>query len=200
MSFRFRWPSPAVVIASLALLVALSGTSIAAVTAVPKNSVGTPQLKNSAVTSAKLASNAVVAAKIAANAVGAAKIAANAVTSAKVQNHTLLADDFAPGQLQPGPRGPAGPPGTIGKLTLQSASVSIGKNNSTELTVSCKSGEQAVSGGATWSDKGDLLQTLVYSGPVYNTAAHMATGWSARGRNQTKTTRTFIVQVLCGTA
>jgi hypothetical protein len=62
-------PSPAMVIACLALLVALSGTSYAKILALPVNSVGTPQLK------------------------------ANAVTSPKVRNHSLLAVDFKPGQL-----------------------------------------------------------------------------------------------------
>ena len=46
-----RRPSPATVIASLALLVSLGGTSVAAVTALlPPNSVGTLQLRNGAVT------------------------------------------------------------------------------------------------------------------------------------------------------
>jgi hypothetical protein len=83
-------PSPAMVIACTALLIALTGTSIAAVEAtVPKNSVGSAQLK----------SNAVVAAKIASNAVTSAKIASNAVTSAKVANGTLTSSDFASGVL-----------------------------------------------------------------------------------------------------
>jgi hypothetical protein len=83
-------PSPAMIIACAALLVALTGTSIAAVEAtVPKNSVGSAQLKNNAVTSAKIKSNAVAA----------AKIASNAVTSAKVQNGTLTSADFASGVL-----------------------------------------------------------------------------------------------------
>jgi hypothetical protein len=85
-------PSPALVIACAALLIALTGTSIAAVQAtVPKNSVGSAQLK----------SNAVVAAKIASNAVVSAKIASNAVTSAKVANGSLTSADFASGVLPP---------------------------------------------------------------------------------------------------
>jgi hypothetical protein len=88
------------VIACTALLIALPGTSIAAVEAtVPKNSVGSAQLKNNAVTSAKIASNAVTSAKIASNAVTSAKIASNAVTSAKVASGTLTSDDFASGVL-----------------------------------------------------------------------------------------------------
>jgi hypothetical protein len=88
------------VIACMALLVALTGTSIAAVQAtVPKNSVGSAQLKNNAVVAAKIASNAVTSAKIASNAVANAKIAANAVNAAKVQDGSLTAADFGAGEL-----------------------------------------------------------------------------------------------------
>jgi hypothetical protein len=72
------------VIASIALLVALAGTSVAAVTALPRNSVGTAQLKS------------------------------NAVVSSKVQNRSLKSVDFASGQLPRGPRGPQGQPGPAG--------------------------------------------------------------------------------------
>jgi hypothetical protein len=51
-------PSPALVISLIALFVALGGTSYAAITTLPRNSVGTPQLKNGAVTGAKLNSSA----------------------------------------------------------------------------------------------------------------------------------------------
>ena len=50
---RFH-PSPALVISLVALFVALGGTSYAAITRLPANSVGTKQIKNSAVTAAKL--------------------------------------------------------------------------------------------------------------------------------------------------
>src|ERR671939_625425 len=76
-----RRPSPALVIASLALVFALTGTGIAAVAALPRNSVGTRQLRN------------------------------NAVISSKVRNHSLLARDFRRGQLPRGPVGPACPTG-----------------------------------------------------------------------------------------
>jgi hypothetical protein len=72
------------VVASFALLVALSGTSIAAISNVPLLSVGTPQLKS------------------------------NAVISAKVKNRSLLAVDFKRGQLPKGPQGPQGPAGPSG--------------------------------------------------------------------------------------
>ncbi len=60
---RLRLPSPAFVLALVALFVALGGTTYAA-TSLPKNSVGTKQLKNSAVTSKKIKNGAVRAAKI----------------------------------------------------------------------------------------------------------------------------------------
>jgi len=89
---KARHPSPALVIASLALLVALSGTGLAAVSVmIPTNSVGTAQLKNAA------------------------------VTAPKVKTHSLLAVDFKDGQLTTlihdsskgvaGPTGPTGPAG-----------------------------------------------------------------------------------------
>ena len=77
-------------IACAALLVALGGTSIAAVSVVlPRNSVGTVQLR------------------------------ANAVTSSKVLNRSLLAIDFKTGQLPKGPTGPAGPAGSAGATVPQ---------------------------------------------------------------------------------
>jgi hypothetical protein len=53
-----RRPSPAIVISCVALAVALSGTSYA-VTALPRNSVGTAHLKNGAVNSAKVRDGAI---------------------------------------------------------------------------------------------------------------------------------------------
>lgn len=81
MRASHRRPSPAVVVATVALFVALGGTSIAAVNALPRNSVGTIQLKQ------------------------------NAVTGAKVRNGSLLRADFKRGQIPAGPRGVQGPAG-----------------------------------------------------------------------------------------
>ena len=67
-------PSPALVVALIALFVALGGTSYAAITALPTNSVGTPQLKNSAVTGRKIKNGAITAAKISPSALGAATV------------------------------------------------------------------------------------------------------------------------------
>jgi hypothetical protein len=63
-----KHPSPALVVALIALFVALGGTSYAAINSLPNNSVGTPQLKNWAVTSPKISPGAVTASKINASA------------------------------------------------------------------------------------------------------------------------------------
>ncbi|HXZ57678.1 MAG TPA: hypothetical protein VEG40_08865 [Gaiellaceae bacterium] len=84
--FARRRPSATTVIALIALAVGLGGTSYAA-TSLPRNSVGTLQLKS------------------------------NAVTSTKVKNGSLLKRDFKRGQLPAGaigPTGPAGAPGPAG--------------------------------------------------------------------------------------
>ena len=81
---RIRRPSPAMVIACIALGVALGGTGIAATVALAPNSVGTIQLKR------------------------------DSVVSAKVKNGSLLNADFKAGQLPAGKTGPAGPAGAAG--------------------------------------------------------------------------------------
>lgn len=58
MERRLRTPGPAFVISRIALFVALGGTTHAA-TSLPKNSVGTNQLKKNAVTSPKIKTGAV---------------------------------------------------------------------------------------------------------------------------------------------
>jgi hypothetical protein len=86
-------PSPSMVVAFIALLVALGGTGYAA-TQLPKNSVGSKQLKNNAVT--------------------AKKIKKGAVNSKKVKNGSLLRADFKAGQVPAGPQGLPGPKGDQG--------------------------------------------------------------------------------------
>ena len=89
-------PSASIVVASLALLIALGGTSVAAISALPKGSVTTAALHNGAVTTSKLANKAVTLAKLA--------------TSARIPGPRGLKGD--PGTKgDPGPRGSSGPIG-----------------------------------------------------------------------------------------
>jgi hypothetical protein len=112
------------VVASISLLVALGGTSVAAVNQLAANSVGTsqlksnavttPKIKNNAVNASKIAGNAVVAAKIASNAVVSAKIASNAVTNAKIANGTIQPADLSAAAKTSGPPGAPGAAGAAG--------------------------------------------------------------------------------------
>jgi hypothetical protein len=104
---RGHRPSPALVVASIALLAALSGTGIAAVANVPNNSVSTSKIKNNAVTAPKIASNAVQSAKIAGNAVNSSKIANGSIQPADLSSAAKTAGP----QGAPGPVGPTGPAG-----------------------------------------------------------------------------------------
>jgi hypothetical protein len=108
---RNHRPSPALVVASIALLAALGGTGIAAVANVPDNSVGTAKIKN----------NAVTAPKIAGNAVNSAKIANNAVTSSEIKNATIQPADLSAAAKTAGPQGPPGPTGPSGPAGASAA-------------------------------------------------------------------------------
>lgn len=79
-------------VAYLALFIALGGTGYAA-TRLPKNSVGTAQLKN------------------------------GAVTAAKVKSHSLIGADFKAGQLPAGATGPAGAQGPKGEAGAPGAAL-----------------------------------------------------------------------------
>src|SRR4051812_4326797 len=77
----------------LALFIALGGTGYAAVT-LPRNSVGSAQIKSHAVSSSDLKSNA--------------------VTSRAIKSHSVGLSDISPAARsslrgEPGPQGPAGP-------------------------------------------------------------------------------------------
>jgi hypothetical protein len=77
--FRFTAPSPALVVATAALFVAMGGTGYAAFH-LGKSSVGAKQLKNGAVTSSKIVGGAVTSSKIANGAVTKSKVNLSGVT------------------------------------------------------------------------------------------------------------------------
>jgi len=80
---RFNRPSPAMVVACVALFVALGGTAFAV------QKIGTNQIKSKAVTKKKLAKQSVASAKIVKQAVKKNKIADEAVVGEKVLDGSL---------------------------------------------------------------------------------------------------------------
>ncbi len=192
-----RRPSPAMVVACVALLVALGGTSVAAVSQLARNSVGPAQLQFAAVTSPK--------------------IRTNAVNSSKVANRSLLRADFAPGQLPAGPTGPqgpagpagpagaAGPAGVIGAITVRTAAVSVvdasidNTFNTARVERRCEGTERAISAGTSWGDDGaDLKLVTQEVEPLFN-PQNQVNGFLAVGGNDTGESSNFTVHVLCYT-
>jgi trimeric autotransporter adhesin len=100
MLSKDRLLHPATVIATVALLVALSGAGYAA------NKIGTAQLKNNAVTTPKIKNNAVSTAKIRANAVNSARLAPGAVRAADLGAGAVVGAALADGAVTGAKLGP----------------------------------------------------------------------------------------------
>lgn len=82
-------------IATLALFIALGGAAVAA--GLPRNSVGTNQLKKKAVTAAKLAPKSVISGKLGPNSVTPGNIGNGAVTTAKLAQSAVIASTIKNG-------------------------------------------------------------------------------------------------------
>ena len=195
-------PSPAMVVACLALLVALGGTSVAAVQALAPNSVGTTQLRAGAVTTPKIKTRNVTG----------SKLSLNAVTGATVANRSLSAVDFIAGSLPRGPQGAAGPAGpagaagpagTIGPISVRQASVVVagttahdGSYATQTVSVNCNPNEKAISAGTGWSDDAANRELWTQRLTPVLTGTNV-TGFRATGGNDSGNTSTFTLFVLC---
>jgi hypothetical protein len=184
---RSGFLSPATVLAGIALLVALGGTGYAAIV-LPANSVGTLQLKNSA------------------------------VTSVKVKDRTLLARDFALGQVPAGPVGPTGPAGPAGPAgatgpagaaagaIVHVTAVAASPGATTSGVAACATGQKATGGGAYLLGATTDTDHLTVSAPVvasggglFTTVADggTATGWYASMYSSGPVSRTLNIYVIC---
>jgi hypothetical protein len=127
------------VTALLALFVALGGTGYAALR-VPKNSVGSRQIKNGAVTHRKLATNAIGTNNIADGAVTTPKLANGAVNTAKLGAGAVTSPNIAAGQVgttnlaDGGVTGPKLATGAVGTANLADGAVTNGKLASNAVT------------------------------------------------------------------
>jgi len=91
------------VVSVLALIVALGGTSYAALS-LPKNSVGSKQIKKNAVTNSDVKNSAITS----------AKVKNGSLTGSDVKDHSLTGQDLAAGSIPAGPQGAVGPQGPQG--------------------------------------------------------------------------------------
>jgi hypothetical protein len=133
--------------------------------------------------------------------VGTVHLKKNAVTSAKVKNRTLLATDFALGQIPAGPPGPggpkgekgdkgdpgvAGPPGVSGRQVVQAVSV-ISSPPVKSASVACPAGKVAMGGGGQINGASGVALT--------NSLPLGTTGWQAGGAEVSPTTTNWAVTV-----
>ena len=180
------------VMSTVALMVALGGTSYAAIK-LPSNSVGPSQIKPGAV--------------------GASDIHADAVTSRTVKNQSLSAADFKRGQLPKGPTGlsgpagPAGPqgpkgdPGTPGAAGLpnvvvrRGALTNVPAGNSAIVTAECAAGERATGGGSSIS--GLAGWAVIESFPTPTVDGDTPTGWRVDATNGTGSANNLLAIVVC---
>jgi hypothetical protein len=150
------------VMATVAVFVALGGSSYAAIT---------------------LSKNSVKSKHIGKGEVRGADIAKGAVNSRKVENFSLRANDFKPGQLPAGPQGPQGVKGDAGATSVK---VRIAKGFD-KVTVNCEPGERATGGGAHSVGgfvvgQGPTSQPLAFFSPPNeppNFVGYTPTAWSA---------------------
>jgi hypothetical protein len=149
----FRRPSPAMVVALIALVLGMSGTGYALT--LPKHSIGKSQLKTNAVTSAKIKNGTIVSKDI------------NRRT-----RRALKGQIGAPGQNGPmGPRGPTGVAGHVGVSGYQVIQVkSAGDSTSFKsLYPECPAGKVLLGGGAQVSGNVSGVG-MVQSGPDFTAA------------------------------
>jgi hypothetical protein len=165
---RLRLPSPALVMAMLALLVALSGTSYAAL-ALPKNSVGAAQIRTGAVTSLKVRDGGL-----------------------QVLDLAPAARDAPKGQV--GPQGPAGPkgdkgeagPGGISGWEMVTATASSDSNSRKSMTVACPSGKRLLGGSAGAFARLDRSATELHSPQATRSATARGSARPVRSPRRTR--------------
>jgi hypothetical protein len=164
---KIRIPAPATIIASIALLAALSGTAVA----------------GGLITGAQIKDNTVSSLDLTNGNVKSIDVLNNSLTSLDVRNGTLRPVDFAPGVLKgagagpagaqgpagpqgapgpAGPQGPAGPAGPQGGPGLSGVEIVSGQtaNNSgspKSLNVSCPGAKKLIGGGARLVGQGGAV-------------------------------------------
>jgi hypothetical protein len=180
--------TPSGVVSVIALIVALGGTSYAAVS-LPRNSVGAMQVRPNAVSSAKVRDGSLMARDF-----RAGQIPAGVAGPAGAAG--------PPGLKGPaGPAGPAGPDGAaaLPKLVYRVSEISENPPGTQAYgSAVCDSGMHVVGGGVYTS--GGLDQTVNSSGPTSFTGEFHPRTWTAYVNNKATSPESFQVYAICTTA
>jgi hypothetical protein len=177
-------PSPAMVVAVTALVMAGAGTGYAAVK-LPAKSVGTPQLKNNAVTTAKLKKGSVTGTKLAPAAIDAKTLADGSIGAADVAPDTL-----GGGQINESTLGtvPSASSAGIAGLTYTMGSGPLAPHTGATVHGDCPAGLRPISGGLRVDDPSTMY--IVDGYPQGN-------GWSGNVANADDFPHGFTGFVVC---
>jgi Collagen triple helix repeat (20 copies) len=172
----------------LALFFALGGTSIAAVQALPRNSVGSPQIKNRSIKTIDINRRTVSALRGRRGPRGFPGAAGPAGPAGPTG---------ARGPAGPaGPQGPAGPPGISGYQRVTGPPVTVAGGTEGTGFAQCPAGKQPLGGGWFQTTAGALLR--VVNSSVGISATTNLPGWEVTMRNDTPlTSAVFRAQVIC---
>jgi hypothetical protein len=180
-------PSPAMGVALLALVLAVGGTSYAAVK-LPAKSVGTPQLKNNAVTTAKVKNGAVTGPKLKQGAVGAKALAGGSVGAGQVAPESLTGGQINEGTLGTVPSAASAP---LQGLTYTAGSGSLEPHTGLTVHGDCPAGLRPISGGLRVDDPTTMY--IVDGYPQGN-------GWTGNVANTDDNAHGFTGYVVCAQA
>jgi hypothetical protein len=197
---QIRRPSPATVIATAALVVAMGGTAEAVRT---RTLVHKRDIARGAVTAKALAKGAVHPKAIAAGAVKATAISRGAVGSGALAPGAVTAGSIASGAVTSGALAPGSVDGAaLGQTSFYSAAIKdldVAPENpvwtaSDTVAVSCASGERVISGGVVFTNPGNREVAIVQSTPFVNGNSQ---GWVGQISTNSGGTASAEVQVLC---
>lgn len=194
--FRTR-PSPASLLALIALVAALAGTAYAA------KKIGTNQLKNGAVTTKKLKKGAVKPAKLADAAVTTAKLADGAVTTAKLvpgeRSEGFEASSEGSLELKAGSDTPVAALNLPGGNYVVVASATLGNNAAVPNSVSCElrdGGNVVAAGIAALAPLVEFSQTLTLTGTTDGGLAALACNADKSGQARSRVITAVLVGAL----
>ena len=163
-SLRFKKPSPALVIAVIALFVGLSGGAYAA------SKVGTNQLKAKSVTTGKIAGKSITSGKLAGKSVKTGKLAGQAVTESKLGDQSVTSSKLSDESVKSD---------ELGEINTRTETTTLAPQASGSVSVSCESGEKVVSGGL----EATPINLATNTGVLPSTDRKDNEGWTATGFN-----------------
>jgi hypothetical protein len=195
------------VTATLALFVALGGTSYAAAT------ISSADVQNGSLTGADVKNESLGSGDVDNGSLTGGDLKNGSIKSSDIGNASLLAADFKAGELPAGPQGPQGPPGPQGvqgpqgpagatNVVARRTDNLVPNGGAERHDVQCAPGEVAVGGGAGFGGVAFDDRIILFSEPIeadgtIPEAGETATGWSAGGGNVSGFPQVMNVHVLC---